>query len=106
MKLNEGKEGIPSWMGAICTVILFLIVLAYTAQKLEIMISKKDFDIVSAIRQSYFSTDDYFQASHGFNVAIAYTNKSLDPSYGKLAFYSSEWGYGEDGNYFYARNEL
>ena len=47
-------------MGAFCSLLLSIILLAYTVQKIEVMISKKDIDILTALNDSYFDSEDSF----------------------------------------------
>ena len=46
MKLDGGDETINSWMGSICSMILFIIILAYTVQKSFVLIYKMDVDVL------------------------------------------------------------
>ena len=44
-------------MGACCSILLMIILLLYTIQKFEVMFSKKDVDILTAIGDSYLDSD-------------------------------------------------
>ena len=69
---------------------------------MEVMISKKDVDILSTIKESYFDESFIFNHEDRFNVAVAFTAYDnelewiLDPSYGSLTFYDYSWGPGSD----------
>ena len=47
-------------MGTILSFISTLLVIGYTLQKLDILISRKDVDIVLAVRDSYLTDSDAF----------------------------------------------
>ena len=73
---------------------------------MDVMISKKDVDILSTIKTSFFDEKDEFGYKNGFNIAAAFTaynneyEWTLDPSYGNLIFNSYSWGERDDGSYF------
>ncbi len=46
MKLDGGDDTINSWMGSFCSMILFLIITAYTVQKSFVLIDKMDVDVL------------------------------------------------------------
>ena len=71
MKLHDGKSAAPTWMGAICSIMLLLIVISYTYQKVDILINKKDVAILSSLYDSYFDSSDQFSSEQGFNLAVA-----------------------------------
>ena len=109
MKLDVTSTSVPSWMGVICSLLLIVIILGYSAQKIEILIKRRDVDIVSALHDSYFYTHEQpFTAEQGFNVAVAlsYIDLPLDPALAKMVFFRSEWGYNEDEEFIYKRTEL
>ena len=54
MKFDDSSSSVPSWMGFICSVLLIVIILGYSVQKIEILIKRRDVDIVSAFHNSYF----------------------------------------------------
>ena len=78
MKLDQGKSSLTSIMGTVLSFIYFIIVIGYTVQKFDILISRKDVDIALAVRDNYYGDDDAFMGSAGFNVAIALTSFSED----------------------------
>ena len=79
-------------MGSFCSLILLIIVLAYTYIKTDTWIYKEDVDIMSSTQPEYFSDSYIFDYSQGLNFAIAFTaydnerDDILDPSYGRLSF--------------------
>ena len=89
MKLTNGEDTVPTWMGTLCTILLFLIILAYTVQKMEVLFSKKDIDIITALNDSSLDSDFRFGSEQGFNIATKWYShedetEELDPSIGKL----------------------
>ena len=99
MKLHDGKSAAPTWMGAICSIMLLLIVISYTYQKVDILINKKDVAILSSLYDSYFDSSDQFSSEQGFNLAVA-LQKDLDPSIARFIFRRYEWGYDSDGELY------
>ena len=54
IRLDEGKEALPSITGALCSLLLTLILLFYTGYKISILEGKKDIDIVQAVKENHF----------------------------------------------------
>ena len=71
MKLDEGHAALPSIMGTILSFFSFLLVLGYTLQKFDILITRKDVDIAMSVEDTAFVEGDKFTGTQGFNVAIA-----------------------------------
>ena len=112
MNLDEGEQDIKSLMGSLCSVFLLAITVLYSYQKADILISKKDVDILSTINDDTYTSDDVFTNKNGFNVAVAFTEFNsnteweLDPTYGSLVFNHFSWGVNEtDGSPFTKREE-
>ena len=109
MNLDEGEQDIKSLMGSLCSVILLAITVLYSFQKAEILISKKDVDILSTINDDTYTSEDVFSYKNGFNVAVAFTSFNsereweLDPTYGSLVFNHFSWGVDESGDPFTKR---
>ena len=84
----------------------------YATQKLDVLISKKDVDILSTVKESYFDDKDIFSHRNGLNVAVAFTAYDnerewiLDPSFGSLIFNAYSWGPRDDGTYVTERKQL
>lgn len=49
MKIDGGEVGIKSWMGSLCSIILATVMLAYMYQKMDVLIARKDVDVLSTI---------------------------------------------------------
>ena len=79
---------------------------------MDVMVSKKDVDILSTIKNRYFDDSVVFSYKNGLNFAVAFTAYDserewiLDPSYGSLIFNSFSWGANEDGTFFTERKKL
>ena len=103
MKLDEGSDSIRSLMGSLCSILLTFLMITYAYQKMDILIARKDVDVLSTINDQHFTDDDIFSAKNGFRVAVAFTTYNndplweLDPTYATLRFLSHEWGPDDDG---------
>ena len=90
-------------MGTILSVISFLMVIGYTVQKFDILITRKDVDIALSVRDTFFGDDYTFKGSQGFNIAVALTGfdevreSILSPDYANIKFEYSEWDILESG---------
>ena len=60
MKLDEGKSAVKTMCGSICSFILLVVLVAYSAQKLDILINRKNVDILSSLLHMNLSQDDIF----------------------------------------------
>ena len=92
MKLDEGSDSIKSLMGSLCSIMLTILILSYAYQKMDVLIERKDIDVLSTTNEMYFPDDDEFSAKNGLRVAVAFTSFGLaetwelDPTYVSLAF--------------------
>ena len=98
MKLDAGQAALPSIMGTILSLLSFLIVLGYTVQKFDILITRKDVDVAMSVEDTFFAEGDKFTGSQGFNVAIALVGfgdkderNYLRPEYANIKFEFSDW---------------
>ena len=79
-----------SYGGAICSIFLNIVVLLYAYQKVDVLINKKDVDVLSTVNDLHFSPDDVFSYENGLNLAVAFTaydsnpEPILDPTYGTI----------------------
>ena len=61
---------------------------------MDILIARKDVDILSAVLNYYHEEDYTFSYQNGFNIALAFTEFNdesesiLDESYGEMVFYA------------------
>ena len=93
LKLDQGQDTLPSKMGAFFTIMLGVILLGFTYYKYDIMQTRKDVDILSAIKTDHFGPDYKFGFEQGLNVAVAVFNpfdpssfQHLDHTYGRVRF--------------------
>lgn len=49
MKLDEGKGKIESLLGSLCSVLLTILMITYGYQKMDVLIAKKDVDVLSTV---------------------------------------------------------
>ena len=110
MKLDGGQSHLKSWMGSLCTLIILIVVIAYSVQKMDVLINKKDVNVLSTIHKLYFDEDYTFCYENGLNLAVAFTAYDdqqewvLDRRYGELVFQAYTWGEDANGTYF-SKNE-
>ena len=92
MNLEKDKSYVRTYMGSLLTIIMLLITVAYTFQKIDVFIEKKDVDVMTSTMISYFDETQVFDHSQGLNLAIAFTafdnepEPILDKSIGELIF--------------------
>ena len=108
MKIDKSNEDLKTQFGSLLTILVYVIVIIYTYIKIDVLLQKKDVDIMSTTMIDSISSD--FIANNeeiGLNLAIAFTDYSeqtepiLDKSYGELVFNAYEWGTDEvTGKYF------
>ena len=86
--------------------------LLYAVQKVDVLIAKKDVDILSATKVLAFEASDKFDYSNGLNFAVAFTEYNtnneweLSPEYGSLVINSFSWGQNADGSYYSNRTKI
>ena len=81
--------------------------------KIDVLINKKDVDVMSTINDNYYTPDDVITYKNtGFNIAAAFTaydsetEDILDPTYGELVFMHYAWGEQADGTYANGRKRI
>jgi len=93
-------------MGSFLSILLFIIVVAFTYQKVDVWLGRKDVDIMSANQKNFYTEDHIFDHSQGLHFALAFTaydnnpEDILDPTYGNIEFTTYEWGTDEQGDVF------
>mmetsp|Transcript_9947 Transcript_9947/g.12400 ORF Transcript_9947/g.12400 Transcript_9947/m.12400 type:complete len:147 (+) Transcript_9947:175-615(+) len=111
MQLDEGSD-VRTAMGSICSVFLLTITCLYAYIKFDVLINRKDVDVLTANRDMFYSDDFIFGYEQGFNVAAAFTAYDsetewiLDKKYGEIFFNGFAWGPRPDGTYFTERRRL
>ena len=79
MNLDKGQGSLPSKMGAISSIFLLVVLIIYAYYKFNILMEKKDVDILSAVLEDHFQADYQFKSNRGLNVAVAVFDP-FDPS--------------------------
>lgn len=103
MRLDKGFLKLKSWGGAICSIIFFIVIGVYTLQKIDVLVNKRDVDILKMTNFNAVSDQDEFDLSMGFGIAAAFsayddeTEPIDDPSVGELVFNHIKWGRNPDG---------
>ena len=98
MKLDAGVEALPSKAGFFFTILLSIVVIGYATVKADVLMYKKDIDIMSVVKRDFYAPEEPFDYSDGLNIAVAFTayddetEPILDPSIGELIFESYEFG--------------
>ena len=112
MTIDDDTTVAQSYLGSLCSLMIFLLTVLYAYQKMDVLIEKKDVDVLSATKQLVFTEDDIFTYDNGFNIAVAFTSFNnneeweLDPAYGTLVFNSLEWGIYPEGTIYSELKEL
>ena len=85
--------------GALVSILVLFSVISFTTLKAEVLIYRKDVDVLSTINDRFFTPDDVINyEENGFNIAAAFTSYDtseediLDPSFGELVFKHYYWG--------------
>ena len=65
---------LPSTIGALCSIMLIIILLGYTAYKVSILEGKKRVDVIQAVQENYFDDEYVFSGEQGLNIAAGVYN--------------------------------
>lgn len=82
---------------------------AYTLQKLDVLVNRRDVDLITMTSSNALSGTDVFDSSMGFYLAAAFTayddetEPIDDPTVGELVFNHYKWGADKDGSLFAGR---
>ena len=113
LQLGEGKDTLPSFLGALCSIATLILLIVYAGYKFSIMEGKKSVDIVQTVTENYFDGQYVFDVDQGLDIAIGVLNpfdpnsqKIPDPSLGRLRFQKIKWGLDENGQFFQSYTEL
>ena len=58
MKIDNGVEALPSKAGLFFTILLTAIVLCYFIIKADVLVHKKDIDIMSVVLRDFYSQEE------------------------------------------------
>ena len=60
MTIGDGETSLLSWMGCALTYVVVIIVGLYSLQKIDVLLKKKDVDVLSTINDYFYSEDFIF----------------------------------------------
>ena len=73
-----------------------MILIVYTYYKTDVLLQKKNVDILSAISEGNFDGSEIFGAKQGLNIAAAVYDPTkfepIDRKYGRIRFSKFSWG--------------
>lgn len=78
MRLPDGEEGFLSLPGAICTIIVVILGLLYSVNKVNTLATRKDYTITSEVQRYAFGREDLFDKDNGLAFAAIITNANLE----------------------------
>ena len=100
-------------MGACCSILALILLVAYGGYKFSIMEGKKSVDLVQAEIENQYDYSYKFGGDDGLNFAVAIMNpfdpntyKLIDPAYGRIRFRKREGGPTADGGFFMENVEI
>ena len=73
MGLDRDNHSVESYLGALLSLIILVTTSSYAAQKLDILLAKKDVDVLAAVKELEFTSDYKFTYKNGLNFAVAFT---------------------------------
>ena len=112
MKLHDGMDKLHTLSGLTFSVLLVLIMMGYTFQKIDILQNRRDFSILSTIKENFYDQDYEINAENGMKIAVAFTafdneiEPILDPSIADFVFQRYHWGKHENGTYYTRRDVI
>lgn len=95
-----------------CSLFLFLLIAAYTFQKLDILLYGRDVDLIFSSKSNALTIKDEFDLSMGLNFAVAFTayddnaEPIDDPTFGEVVFNHHKWGRYPDGTVYFGRHRI
>ena len=99
-----GSRKLASLVGILLSLIFFVVVTSYALQKLEVLIWKKDNEIMMTELRYFYGDDEAFTGQEGFDLAFGLTTEDgseIDATYGFFYLTEEEWGHDEDGLSFF-----
>ena len=113
MRIDEGREVLPSKMGALCSILLLVILITFASYKIYILQARKSIDIIQAVKENHFDHTYVFGPEQGLNIAAAVfdptdesTFEMIDPSYGRMRFSLESWSRSDDEKAFIDYTEI
>ena len=62
MRLEDGRDALPSRIGAVCSILLTILLITYAGYKVSVLEGKKSIDIIQAVVENHF--DDTYKFTH------------------------------------------
>lgn len=112
MKLESDSDSIKTVVGSLCSIVLLMVTIFYAYLKFDVLMEKKDVNVLSTVKDLYFDDTDQFHYSNGLNIAVAFTaydsvqEPILDPTFGELVLNHFSWGNDAEGKPFTVREPL
>ena len=60
MRIEDGRDTLPSKLGAICSLLLVIILVVYAGYKISVLEGKRSIDIVQAVIENHFDDTHVF----------------------------------------------
>ena len=92
MKLHDGVDKLPTLSGLTFSVLLVLIMIGYTFQKIDILQNRRDFSIFSTVKENFYDKDFEINAENGMKIGLGLTafdnnvENTLDPAMVEIVF--------------------
>ena len=81
MRLDADSISLNSIGGSVMSIFITIVMIMFAYLKGDVLIQKKDVDILSTINDRHFSDTDQFTYSNGFNIAVAFTGFNSNPEH-------------------------
>ena len=85
MKFEGGKKELKSITGATLSILLIIVLLGYTALKVDNLLRRNQISIISAVNEDFYEDTEQVGAKQGFNFAVALGDR-LEPRIGSFVF--------------------
>ena len=106
-----GTRTLNTWAGSLCTIGLFTLLLLYTGQKMNIVVTRTGQTMMQTVKDNFFDELETFGREQDFAIAFGLINDDfnlppLSKEIGSLDIYAYEWGFEEDGEHYYREVRL
>lgn len=93
MTINGGKAVLhQTCIGTLLSLLLLGLITAYFVLKVDVLLGKKDVDILSAVNESFLADSHPFGTKQGLAFAVGvWERPMLDPRYASINFYRYSW---------------
>ena len=98
---SDGSSSFPSLSDACANFLILILLTFYSSYRFQYLWSMQGIQMLQTVKNNYFKQDEVFGAEQGFALAVAIMDEDdltmpLDPSYGTIFAYVSEWGFREN----------